>query len=74
MTSLCLSKRAYDWDGSETAAQLVPKAAGWFLEYLLLDRGHLKTMTEVGIVADAQLDRMFTAAHAHVRPDHDGPA
>lgn len=65
--SLCLSQRAYDWDGSETAAELVPKAAGWFLEYLLLDRGHVDAMTEVGIVADDQLDHLFTAANAHAR-------
>jgi hypothetical protein len=69
--SLCLSQRAYDWDGSETAAELVPKAAGWFLEYLLLDRGHVETMTEVGLVGDDALDHLFTAANAQPR-DPDG--
>lgn len=63
--SLCLTQRAYDWDGSETAAHLIPKVAGWFLEFLLLARGHVERMTEVGIVTDDSLDHMFTAAYAH---------
>lgn len=67
--SLCLSQRAYDWDGSETAASLVPKAAGWFLEYLLLERGHVESMTEVGIVVDDSLDHLFTSAHADAAGD-----
>lgn len=69
--SLCLTQRAYDWDGSEAAADLVPKAAGWFLEFLLLRRGHVERMTEFGLVIDDSLDPMFTAAHAH---DADGSA
>lgn len=71
--SLCLSQRAYDWDGSETTAELVPKASGWFLEYLLLDRGLAEAMTEVGIVAGDLLDPLFTAANAQPR-DPDGVA
>lgn len=61
--SLCLTQRAYDWDGSECAADLVPKAAGWFLEFLLVSRGHLDRMTEAGIAVHDELDHMFTAVH-----------
>lgn len=62
--SLCLSQRAYDWDGAEFTAELIPKAAGWFLEFLLLSRGHISEMTEVGIVEDDSLDHLITAQNA----------
>lgn len=58
--SLCLLQAADDWDGQGTAADLVVKAAGWFLEYLLLSDGVIDAMTESGIVSDASLDRHFT--------------
>ena len=58
--SLCLLQRASDWDGTGTAAELVMKAAGWFLEYLLMEEGRIERMTESGIVHDDSLDHLFT--------------
>jgi hypothetical protein len=60
--SLCLLQRASDWTGRSTAADLVVKAAGWFLEYLLLVRKVRSSMTECGIVHDDSLDELFTTA------------
>ena len=57
--SLCLLQSASDWDGTGCAAQLVAKAAAWFLEYLLMERGLIDKMTEVGIVNDDSRDRLF---------------
>jgi hypothetical protein len=39
--SLCLLRAAEDWQATDTAADLVLKAAGWFIEYLLVDAGDL---------------------------------
>lgn len=58
---LCLTQRAYDWIGDQPAAQLIPKAAGWLIEYLLVVRGHVDKMTEVGIAASGELDHLITA-------------
>jgi hypothetical protein len=58
--SLCLLQRASDWTGRSPAADLVVKAAGWFLEYLLLERKVRSSMTECGIVHDDSLDELFT--------------
>ena len=60
--SLCLLQRASDWTGYSPAADLVVKAAGWFLEYLLLERKVRSSMTECGIVHDDSLDELFTTA------------
>lgn len=58
--SLCLLRRASDWDPvSDTAADLVVKASGWFLEYLLLSRGQRDAMSDCGIVEDAGLDHLL---------------
>ena len=54
--SLCLMQAADDWNLSDTAADLVRKASGWFIEYLLLDGGRIERMTERGIFADTSLD------------------
>lgn len=54
--SLCLLQSASDWSGRESAADLVVKASGWFIEYLLLERGEIGAMTEAGIHADPSLD------------------
>jgi hypothetical protein len=54
--SLCLMQAADDWDPSEAAADLVAKAAGWFVEYLLLEDGHIEKMSERGIYTDPSLD------------------
>lgn len=58
--SLCLLRSADDWDPRSTASELVTKASGWFLEFLLLTRGLRDEMTENGIAADASLDYLFT--------------
>jgi len=58
--TLCLLQAASDWDGTGTAADLVPKAAGWFLEYLLMEMGRIEQMSTSGIVNDATWDHLFT--------------
>jgi hypothetical protein len=57
--SLCMFQSAAAWDPWATAADLVPKAAGWFLEYLLQQAGAIERMTESGIVLDDQLDHLL---------------
>lgn len=57
--SLCLFQNSTDWDPWSTAADLVPKASGWFLEYLLLKDERIEHMTVSGIVADDSLDHFF---------------
>jgi len=59
--SLCMFQNFTDWDPFKTAADLVPKAAGWFLEYLLLSSGQIEGMTVNGIVNDDQLDHLLVA-------------
>jgi hypothetical protein len=66
--SLCLLQAASDWTGHETAADLVVKAAGWFLEYLLMEEGLIERMTESGIVNDDALDHLFDAPAKHRDP------
>jgi hypothetical protein len=56
---LCLLQDAVTWDGTYTAADLVPKASGWFLEYLLMEQGLIEEMTVNGIASDDCLDHMF---------------
>jgi hypothetical protein len=57
--SLCLLQTAYAWDCRETAADLVAKASGWFIEYLLLEREAIEAMTESGISTDTSLDPLI---------------
>jgi hypothetical protein len=57
--SLCLLQSTSAWDPGSTAADLVPKAAGWFLEYLLESAGLIDAMTEAGIVHDHQHDHLL---------------
>lgn len=59
--SLCLMQRASDWDGTATAADLVVKASGWFLEYLLMDAGRITQMSTSGVVSDKSYDALFVA-------------
>ena len=54
--SLCLMQSALDWSPSDTAADLVRKASGWFVEYLLVEAGKAESMTERGIFDDRSLD------------------
>jgi hypothetical protein len=64
--TVCLLQSASDWTGRDTAAVLVVKAAGWFLEYLLMEAGLIDTMTANGIVRDPVHDHLFTSATAAV--------
>jgi hypothetical protein len=57
--SLCLLQTADLWTGRETAADLVAKASGWFIEYLLMERGAIERMTESGIHSDDSLDAVI---------------
>ncbi len=57
--SLCLFQNFSDWHPSNTAADLVPKAAGWFLEYLLMKDDAIEHMTVEGIAANNVLDHLF---------------
>jgi hypothetical protein len=58
---LCLLRETLDWTASEPAAELVRKAAGWFLEFLLLRDGLIEEMTADGIVNDDCLDHLLGA-------------
>jgi hypothetical protein len=54
---LCLTQAAHDWNPAvDTAADLVRKAAGWFIEYLLVEAGAIEAMTIKGVAADTALD------------------
>lgn len=61
--SLCLLQNFTDWHPVNTAADLVPKAAGWFLEYLLMVDGVIEAMSTGGIAADDSLDHLFQRSH-----------
>ncbi|MEZ0108760.1 hypothetical protein ABH920_002761 [Catenulispora sp. EB89] len=65
--SLCLLASPAVWSGREPAAELVAKAVGWFIEYLLLSRGLIEAMTNTGIGADPSLDTLIRDAE----PDGD---
>ncbi len=60
--SLCLFQRAADWTGEGRCADLIPKAAGWHLEYLLMKRKLIESMTVNGIVVDDCHDHLFSEA------------
>lgn len=59
--SICLLQSADAWTGKEAAAELVAKAAGWFVEYLLVERDLREAMSEEGIVTDSSLDHLIAA-------------
>lgn len=58
--SLCLMQAADDWRPTDTAADLIVKAAAWYLEFELMRRGVIRAMTERGIVNDDSLDRLLS--------------
>jgi hypothetical protein len=60
--SLCLFQNTTDWNPWTTAADLLPKASGWFLEYLLLMDDRIEHMTVNGIAGDSSLDHLFVAS------------
>ena len=57
--SLCLMQAADDWQLTDTAASLVRKASGWFLEYLLVEAGDLAAMTLAGAFSDNSIDDLL---------------
>lgn len=57
--SLCLLQSADAWTGRDTTAELVAKASGWFIEYLLMERGLIQAMTEEGLHSDDSLDALI---------------
>lgn len=59
--TLCLLQNAGDWTGRDLAAELVVKAAGWHLEYLLLQAGAIEAMTGNGIAESDELDHLLAA-------------
>jgi hypothetical protein len=59
--SLCLLRSAENWHPTATAADLVLKAAGWFIEYLLVDGDDLDAMTEYGVASSDELDALLAA-------------
>ena len=59
--SLCMLQTASDWDGTGTAADLIVKAAGWFIEYLLMEGALIEKMTINGIAVDDSLDHLLVS-------------
>lgn len=54
--SLCLLRSADDWQQTDTAAALVCKASGWFIEYLLVEAKAMDGMTVRGIYTSTGID------------------
>ncbi len=70
--SLCLLQNAGDWTGRDLVAELVVKAAGWHLEYLLLEAGAIEAMTVNGIAESDELDHLLTAEIRQQAPSTEG--
>lgn len=62
--SICLMQAAEDWQATDTAAELVLKASGWFIEYLLVENGDLAHMTERGVGSSGEIDALLAAKFA----------
>jgi hypothetical protein len=60
--SLCLLQGVHDWSPTATAADLIVKAAGWFLEYLLMVDERIDSMTTWGIATDSVHDDLLNLA------------
>lgn len=61
--SLCVVREHYTWTGAEPCAALIPTAAGWFLEFLLMTGQVIDAMTVHGIEASPDLDNLFIASN-----------
>jgi hypothetical protein len=57
--TLCLMQATDDWRPTDTAADLVVKAASWYLEFLLMERGLIGAMSVRGLASDNSLDRLL---------------
>jgi hypothetical protein len=62
--SICLMQAAEDWRLTDTAADLVLKASGWFIEYLLVETGDLDHMTKRGVGSSEEIDALLDAKFA----------
>jgi len=62
--SLCMMQAAEDWQPGDTSADLVCKASGWFIEYLLVDGGEMDAMTTRGIYVSQDIDALLAAKFA----------
>ncbi len=57
--SLCLLQTAGDWQPEATAAELVAKGSGWFVEYKLMLAGRIERMTLHGLLVSDELDALL---------------
>jgi hypothetical protein len=67
--SLCLLETMAAWTGRDPAAELIIKAAGWFIEYLLMSAGLITRMTSSGLSSDVSIDEVITRASTAARPE-----
>lgn len=58
--TLCLLRSVALWDPRTSITDLLLKAAGWRIEYALMQRSAIKAMTENGIVNDTIYDDLIT--------------
>jgi hypothetical protein len=54
--SICLILHPSDWRCGESAAALVEKASGWFIEFLAIEHGLIEVMSPAGLFASDTLD------------------
>ncbi|CAH0123652.1 hypothetical protein SRABI98_00023 [Microbacterium sp. Bi98] len=57
--SLCVIQEQRTWTGRESVVDLLVKAAGWRLEYGLVQADIVAEMTENGIVSSTERDRQI---------------
>jgi hypothetical protein len=57
--TLCLLQEAAQWDPAGAAAGLIPKISGWNIEFWLMTKGHLDSMTARGIAEDDSHDALL---------------
>ena len=57
--TLCLLQTADMWTGRDSATELVVKAAGWFIEYRLMEEKLVEAMTINGICSDPSRDDLI---------------
>lgn len=60
--SLCLLQEHAAWTGRDSIVELLLKAAGWRVEYALMQAGVIEAMTLHGIVEDDQFDHLVAMA------------
>ncbi|MGH3874693.1 MAG: hypothetical protein ACRDSR_24860 [Pseudonocardiaceae bacterium] len=57
--SLCLFQDDATWTGRDSVVELLLKAVGWRVEFELMRRGAIETMTINGIVEDSRIDHLL---------------